>query len=174
MSTSIASISASAPRSSGADPAQRAAQAAQRFMKALDANQDGSVAKQEFVDGLQAKGVSATDAALRFDAIDKAGSGQITKSDIETALKSGDIKPKDLGIGRGPPGGGKDGHDGPPPPQGGGATGSASSAKQYDPADTNQDGTVSAQESLVYRLTQQATVTAANPDNVGTQVDQLA
>ena len=173
MSTSIASVSPSALRSIGADPAQRAAYAAQRFMKAFHANQDGSVAKQEFVDGLQAKGVSATDAASRFDAIDKAGSGQITKSDIETAIKSGDIKPKDLGVGRGPPGAGKGGHAG-PPPQGGGATGSASSTKQYDPADTNQDGAVSMQESMVYRLSQQMTALTANPDNVGTQVDQLA
>ena len=167
------------------DPAKAAAHGAQRFMKAFDANQDGSVSKDEFVTGMQAKGVSEADATKTYAALDKAGSGSITKADVESALKSGDVKPKDLGIGRGPPPGA--GPQGGPPPGGdrdgdggGKSAGSASSSstsssaiKQYDPADTNQDGTVSIQESIIYAATQQASAAASSASSLGTQVDQM-
>jgi hypothetical protein len=151
------------------DPAKAAERGAQRFMKTYDANQDGSVSKDEFVTGLQAKGVSEADATKTYAVLDKAGSGSITKSDVESALKSGDVKPKDLGGARPPPPNGR-GPDGPPPT----ASGSSSGAiKQYDPADTNQDGTVSMQESVTYAASQQAAAAATDPTNLGTQVDQM-
>jgi len=151
------------------DPAKAAAHGAQRFMKTYDANEDGSVSKDEFVTGMQVKGVSEADATKTYAALDKAGSGSITKADVESALKSGDVKPTDLGGTRPPPPNGG-GYDGPPPS----ASGNPSAvSQQYDPADTDQDGTVSVQESVTYAASQQTAAAATDPTNLGTQVDQM-
>jgi hypothetical protein len=139
----------------GFDPSKMASTIASRMMSELDTNNDGSLDKAEFVAGLKSKGVSAEDAGKQFDAIDTAKSGKIGKSEIEAALKAGKVGPP-----RGaPPPGGPGGPGG--PGRAGGAP--ASSAKATDPADTNQDGKVSAQEALLYSIAQEAKANAIKP-----------
>ncbi len=174
MTTAIGSISngASAPTF---DPSKGATRFAAKVFGDLDSDKDGKVSKTEFVSGLQSKGVSADDAAKQFDAIDTQKSGSITQSDLETAVKSGKF---------GPPAGARQADGGAPSgrPQGGaaGGAGGASAAgstssgttKTYEAADTNKDGTVSAEEQLVYSISHPSAETAAS--KLGTNVDQLA
>jgi hypothetical protein len=115
-----------------------ASRIASKMMTELDVNKDGSLTRNEFVSGMGAKGVSSADAGKMFDAIDSKKTGSVTQTDIETAVKSGAIKP--------PPGGPPRGGAGGPPPGGGG------NSQNYDPADANKDGTVSAQEALLYSM----------------------
>ena len=162
MTTAISGISggASAP---AFDPAKGAARIANKVFGELDADKDGKVKKEDFVAGLESKGVSATDAAKQFDAIDKQKTGSITKDDLETAIKSGDFAPPRPAEG----GGGK------PQGAGGGAggAGAASAAtKTYEAADTNEDGTVSQQEELVYSISHPS----ESSGKTGTNIDELA
>ncbi|MES2150873.1 MAG: EF-hand domain-containing protein [Pseudomonadota bacterium] len=149
-----------------------AADFAATIVKKFDTNGDGGVDKNEFIAGLAAKGVSAEEAGKRFDKIDINHVGKITQSDIETAIKANAPK--------GAPQAGKHegGHH-----EGGKAGGAApaggTQTKTYDPRDTNQDGTVSAQEQLLYQLSQtanSASVTSTAPDSasVGTNIDVKA
>ena len=162
------SISMSAIASGGAaavDPSKVASRIASKMIKDFDTNKDGSLDKQEFVAGLTAKGISADEAGKQFDAIDTKKTGSITKADIETAIKSGVITPPPTGA---RPVGGA-GHAG-----GRGAAGGADTTLSYDPADTNQDGTVSPQEALVYGLSHQAKASAVttDPAKLGNNVDK--
>jgi EF hand len=142
----------------GVDLSKMASHMASKMMNDLDTNKDGSIDKKEFVAGLTAKGISADEASKQFDAIDAQKNGKISKTDIESAIKNGTVKPLRGGHqpGGAPPPGGQ--------PPAGGAT------KSYDPADTNKDGTVSAQEALVYSLTHS---TSSNSTSTATQTDQL-
>jgi len=120
------------------------AQFAARMVKELDSNGDGALSEAEFTAGLTAKGVSAAAAADRFDSIDTKGTGKISQADIASAIKAPGGKGQRPG--GSPPGGG---------PSRGGAAQAGGSAKSngettYDPADTNQDGTVSTVEAVIY------------------------
>jgi hypothetical protein len=134
----------------------------------MDADTDGKVSKDEFVKGLESKGVSSEDATKQFAAIDKEGTGSITKDDLESAIKSGDFKPPR------PQGGAPQGGSA---PQGGGASGvsASSSTKTYEAADKNEDGTVTQQEQLIYDRAQ-AAKSAANTStsSLGNNIDALA
>lgn len=169
MTTAISGASSASTQAATFDPAKGAARFAAKVFTDLDADKDGKVNKDEFVSGLASKGVSADDATKQFDAIDTQKSGSITQSDLETAIKSGSFAPPRPSGGAGGAGG----------PQGGqhaegarGVSSSSSSTKTYEAADTNKDGTVSAQEQLVYSI--------AHPDQtsdaskIGNNVDQLA
>ncbi|MYM94368.1 EF-hand domain-containing protein [Duganella vulcania] len=180
MTTAISGVSSGSTQATTFDPAKGAARFAAKVFTDLDADKDGKVNKDEFVSGLASKGVSADDATKQFDAIDTQKTGSITQSDLETAIKSGSFAPPR------PNGGGEAG--GPSGPQGGqhaeggrgvgggggagGVSSASSSTKTYEAADTNKDGTVSAQEQLVYSI--------AHPDKtsdtskIGSNVDQLA
>lgn len=169
MTTAISGVSASSTQATSFDPAKGAARFAAKVFTDLDADKDGKVNKDEFVSGLEKKGVSAGDATKQFDAIDTQKNGSITKSDLETAIKSGSFAPPRPGGAQG----GKSaegGHGG----GGGGAGGvsSSSSTKTYEAADTNQDGTVSEQEQLVYSVSHPDKTTDAS--KIGNNVDQLA
>jgi hypothetical protein len=163
MSTSISGVESVSGGAPGFDPAKGASQIASRMMRELDTDKSGTIDKKEFVSGLVAKGSSAEEAGKQFDAIDTKKTGTIDKADIESALKAGQLKPP---AGGRPPGGA--GHAG-----GAGAAGGGSS-KTYDPADTNEDGKVSIQESLVYDLSHQAQLGTTNTDaaKLGTNVDE--
>lgn len=132
--------------SSGFDASKFAA----NVVKKLDTNSDGSVDKAEFVKGLSAQGVSYDDASKRFDSIDSKQTGKITQADIASDIKSkgGKNAPPQGSPPKAPPAGG--------PPAGGaqaaGTSSQATSNKTYDKADTNQDGTVSSQEALLYQI----------------------
>ncbi|SEO37057.1 EF hand [Duganella sp. CF517] len=171
MTTAISGISASAG-APAFDPAKGAARLANKVFGEMDADKDGKVKKEEFVSGLESKGVSADDAAKQFDAIDKQKTGSITKTDLETAIKSGDFAPPKPAEGGAPAaqGGGK--------PQGagggaGGAGAASSAAKTYEAADTNEDGTVSQQEELVYSISHPSE-SASDPSKIGGNIDEIA
>lgn len=71
------------------DISQLAMRLANGFMNTFDANQDGALSKDEFVKGMTSKGVSAEAAVAQFFKIDTKGSGQITKQDLQSAIKNG-------------------------------------------------------------------------------------
>jgi hypothetical protein len=136
-----------------------ASRIASKMMTDLDANKDGGIDKKEFVTGLTSKGVSAEDAGKMFDAVDTRKTGSIDKADIESAVKSGALKPP---AGGRPPGG-------PRGPSAGGGN-----AQSYDPADTNKDGTVTAQEALLYSMKHPSNpkLQSTDPGNLGNNVDK--
>jgi len=150
-------------------------------MSDLDPNNTGKVTKDQFVSGLTAKGVSTADATKMYDSIDTKKTGSITKSDIETAIKNGNLKPPSGGPQGGPRGAGGPGGSGKSGgPGGGGAsgTGGASNSSQtYAAADTNKDGVVSAQEAAIYAISHPSTVatdsTKTDPSKLGQNVDKL-
>jgi len=169
MTTAISSISSSSTSAATFDPSKGAARFASKVFNDMDADTDGKVSKDEFVKGLESKGVSSEDATKQYEAIDKEGTGSITKDDLESAIKSGDFKPpRPQGGAGGPQGGGA--------PQGGAsAVSTGSAAKTYEAADKNEDGTVTQQEQLVYDRAQ-AAKSAANTSasSLGNNVDALA
>jgi hypothetical protein len=136
------------------DPSKMASMVASKMMSDLDPNNTGKVSKDHFISTLTSKGVSVGDATKMYNSIDTKGNGYITKSDIESAVKSGSLKPP----AGGPPGGAAQGPGGAGAGGGPGGAGAASqtvsskSSQSYAPADTNQDGTVSPEEAAVYAL----------------------
>ncbi|NYE63298.1 hypothetical protein FHW58_004526 [Duganella sp. 1224] len=177
MSTAISSLSSgTTPSATQFDPAKGAARFASKVFSDMDTDTDGSVSKDEFVKGLESKGVSAEDATKQFDAIDKQGAGSITKDDLESAIKSGDFKPpRPQGGEGGPQGAGGARHAGGAAGAGGAsAAGGGSSTKTYDAADKNEDGTVTEQEQLIYDMAQSAKSPTTSADKIGTNIDALA
>jgi Ca2+-binding EF-hand superfamily protein len=159
----------------GFDPSKMASVMASKMMKDLDPNNTGKVTKDQFVSGMTAKGVSGADATKMYDAIDTNKTGSIGKSDIETAIKNGNLKPPSSGPqggARGPGGPGK--HGGGP---GGNSGGANSSPTTYAAADTNQDGVVSVQEAAVYAVKHPSVTTTDSTktdlSKLGKNVDQL-
>jgi hypothetical protein len=71
------------------DISQLAMRLANGFMNNFDANQDGALSKDEFIKGMTTKGISADAATAQFYKIDTKGSGQITKQDLQSAIKNG-------------------------------------------------------------------------------------
>lgn len=175
MSTAISSISSTGAASTTSfDPAKGASRLAAKVFGEMDADTDGKVSKDEFVKGLESKGVSTEDAGKQYAAIDKEGTGSITQDDLTSAIKSGDFKPprpqdaeaQQASSGANGGGGG-----------GGSVGGSSSAAKTYEAADKNEDGTVTQQEQLVYELAQAnkaAASAATNSANLGNNVDAMA
>lgn len=179
MSISISSVGRG--NSDGVDPSKMASMMATKMMSDLDPNNTGEVTKDQFVSGMTAKGVSSDDATKMYDAIDTKKTGSIGKSDIETAIKSGNLKPPSGGAraagdsgGAGNAGGsGKSGAAG----GAGGAGGASSSSTTYAAADTNQDGVVSAQEAAVYAIKHPSSSSTesnkTDPSKLGKNVDKL-
>ena len=177
MSISISSVGSG---SGGVfDPSKMASMMASKMMNDIDPNNTGKVTKDQFVSGLTAKGVSTTDATKMYDSIDTKKTGSITKSDIETAIKNGNLKPPTGSPQGGPPSAGGPGGSGKSGgPGGAGGTGGASKSSQtYAAADTNKDGVVSAQEAAIYAISHPSTVptdsTKTNPSKLGQNVDKL-
>ena len=71
------------------DISQLAMRMANGFMNNFDANQDGALSKDEFIKGMTTKGISADAATAQYYKIDTKGSGQITKQDLQSAIKNG-------------------------------------------------------------------------------------
>lgn len=156
----------------GFDPSKMASRMASKMMSDLDPSNSGTVTKDKFISTLTAKGVSSADATKMYDSIDTKKTGSITKSDIESAIKSGSLKPP-----AGGPSGGAGRPHGPGGP--GGSTGasqagSSTSAKSYEAADTNQDGTVSSEEAALYALkhpSDQSSGSKPSTNVLGTNID---
>jgi hypothetical protein len=145
-----------------------ASKIASKMMSELDPNNTGKVTKDQFVSGLTAKGVSSAEATKMFDAIDTNKTGSIGKSDIEAAIKHGDLKPPSDAQGGprkagGPGGAGKPG-------------GASKTSTNYAAADTNQDGVVSVQEAAIYAIKHPSVSTPdsikTDPSNLGKNVDK--
>lgn len=104
----------------------------------------------------QAQGDAETKAKEAFAKMDSDGDGQLTQSEFEAAAPPSppsDTQANATQAAAQAPSGA------PPAGGGGGApgAGAASSSEQtYDPADTNEDGTVSEQEQLIYEAKQAA------------------
>ena len=164
---------------SGFNPSKMASKMAEKMMSDLDPNNTGKVTKDQFMSGLTAKGVSSADATKMYNSIDTKGTGSITKSDIETAIKNGNLKPPSGGPQGGPRGAGGPGGSGKPGGVGGagGAGGASSSSQTYNPADTNKDGVVSAKEAYIYATKHSSGSTTENtktdPSKLGKNVDKL-
>ena len=181
MSISISSVGGGS--SGGVDPSKMASAMASKMMSDLDPQNTGKVTKDQFVSGLSAKGVSTEDATKMYDSIDTQKTGSIGKSDIETAIKSGSLKPPSGGQQGGPRGaggaGGSAGGSGKSGGAGGagGAGGTSNSSQTYAAADTNKDGVVSGQEAAVYAVTHPSATatdsTKTDPSKLGKNVDQL-
>jgi Ca2+-binding EF-hand superfamily protein len=131
---------------------------ASKIVKDLDANGDGSVDKAEFTKGMAAKGMSADEAAKKFDSIDTKKTGKISQNNIETDLKKNAPK--------------GDAPKGPPPAGGAGKSGGASQSSNsttYDVKDTNKDGKVSAMEELVYEMKNVTKASSKTSDTSSTE-----
>jgi Ca2+-binding EF-hand superfamily protein len=154
----------------GFDPSKMSSKIASKMMSDLDPNNTGKVTKDQFISGLTAKGISSADATKMFDAIDASKTGSIDKSDIETAIKNGKLKPPSDAPQSGPRKAGGPGGAG--KPGGGGNTSTA-----YAAADTNQDGVVSVQEAAIYAMKHPSASTSdstqTDSSKLGKNVDKL-
>ena len=177
MSMSISSVGNGS--GGGFDPSKMASVMASRMMKDLDPNNTGKVSKDQFVSGLTAKGVSTADATNMFDSIDTNKTGSITKSDIESAIKNGNLKPPSGGPQGGPRGAGGPGGPGKSggPGGAGGGGGASKTSQTYAAADTNKDGVVSPQEAAIYAISHPSAVATdsakTDPSKLGQNVDKL-
>jgi hypothetical protein len=147
------------------------AQMASSFFKKADVNSDGGISKDELKTML-ANGPGGKDGTADVDKIfaeaDANGDGKIDETENENQLK----KIGEEMQARSAQGGGK-------PPAGGAAASSGSSSSSesstvYDAADTNKDGTVSAQESFAYSLKHpEASQGSEKTDSVKSAIDDL-
>lgn len=155
----------------GFDPGKMASRMASKMMGDLDPNNTGSVSKDNFVSSLTAKGLSSADATKMYDSIDTKKTGSITKSDIESAIKSGSLKPPAAA----PPGGAGKAHGAGGAKSGGaegaGEAGASTSSKTYEAADTNKDGTVSSEEALIYASKSESSASTSATSALGKNVD---
>lgn len=154
MSSSINAVGSGS--SGGFDISKMASKMAAKMMSDLDPDNTGKVTEDQFVSALKSKGVSEADATKTYNSIDTKGTGSITKSDIETAINNGNLKPHSGGS-RGPSGSAD--ASGSVGQTGGSAT---TSTKTYDKDDTNEDGTVTSLEELVYALKHPADASSDN------------
>jgi hypothetical protein len=169
MGSSTSSLDFSAMRKQMAD------RMADRMLKDLDTDGDGKISKSELLKASQAaasssssgsSSSSSTDSAsldALFTALDSDGDGSVSKAELSAFVEK--TAPKEPPSGAPPAGGPPPG--GPPPPMSGtdsassssstdasGSTSATSTSATNDPADTDNDGTVSAQERMVYAYKQ--------------------
>lgn len=161
----------------GFDPSKMASKIASKMMSDLDPDNTGKVTKDQFISGLTAKGVSSADATKMYDAIDTKKTGSIGKSDIEAAVKNGNLTPPSGSPQGGSGGAGKP--NGAGGAGGGGKSGGASSSStSYAAADTNQDSVVSTQEAAIYAMKHPSVSTSdstkTDPSKLSKNLDKLA
>jgi hypothetical protein len=155
----------------GFDPSKMVSRIASKMMSDLDPNNMGNVTKDQFISALTDKGVSRVAATKMYDAVDTKNTGSIGKSDLETAIKNGTLKPP----AGGPPGGphGSRGHGDVNGKPGGGKN----TSTDYSAADTNQDGVVSVEEAAIYEIKHPSTSTIdknkTDQSKLGKNVDKL-
>lgn len=141
---------------------------ASSLMEAGDADGDGLMTTSELSTALsadQAEGASQDDlAASIVAALDSDGDGSLSSSEISSAITAAAERQSSTQAMRGPPPG--------PPPSGGaqgassasGASGSGGSSGVFETLDTNQDGTVSAEELAAAEDSESADGTSAASD----------
>jgi len=143
-------------------------QVVDQIFKKVDSNRDDKITKKELTQALESDTVklSSKDAAAKVDEVfkqlDPGNQGYISKQEVSG---SPDKLAAAVGPGPGPP---------PGPPPGGGKVrdrdgdggGGGGSVASYDPADTNQNGTVSSSEEVAYALKQYAASSATQTASV--------
>jgi hypothetical protein len=150
--------------------------------KKIDSTNKGYITESELASAIvqfSPEGMSLSKADAQsvakeaFTKMDANADGKVTSSEFK------DAAPKNSPNG-GPPGGRPSGPPPGPPPGGGpggssGARGAAasSSAQSYDPADANQDGTVSELERLAY-ASKQLTSTASSSNSTTNEAANIA
>ena len=144
---------------------------AAKLLAAMDTDKNGEVSKAEFTafgEKMKASvaarqppsGSAQPSADALFSSADTDGSQSLSLNELTSMLAEGETRAKAAGAQGGSPsgGGGKMHGPGGAKPAGGGMTtsstssSSSSSSANTDPADTNQDGIVSAAEELQYEL----------------------
>lgn len=131
-----------------------------KMVKNLDSNKDGSVDKQEFVASAKTNGISEEDASKQFDKIDTQKTGKITQSDLEADFKAQAASGK-----KAPPASAQAAGSS-------GQTSTSSTDTTYDKKDANKDGTVTAQEEILYNIKHPAEITTnKTASQVGENVD---
>lgn len=135
---------------------QPRSQAVDQIFKKVDSNRDDKITKSELTQALESDSVEIGSSDQEpnvgeiFKLLDAGNKGYITKQDAADGLDklsqtpSGGATSEAGGSSRG----------GSRPAGGGGGGGGAIASEDYDPADTNQDGTVSMQEEIAYILEQ--------------------
>jgi hypothetical protein len=112
-----------------------------------------------------------------YDSIDTKKTGSIGKSDIETAIKNGNLKPPTTGPQSSPDATGKP-HGSGGPGRARRSGGASNSSTTYAAAETNQDGVVSVQKAAIYAMKHPSISTSdgtkADPSKLGKNVDKLA
>lgn len=184
---SISSINSSGSMAlSGMKNMQRpdASKMAEDLFSKLDSSGKGYIEKSDLASALsQVSGSSssnATSADDMFSKLDSDGDGKVTKAEMSATLEKMAseldgpfprmrLQEGQSGQGEMPP---------PPPPQDGSqsasSTDSSSSSQNSDPADTNGDGTVSAEEALAYAEKQLSTANdTASTANADAQLMQM-
>lgn len=140
------------------------------LMESGDADGDGQLTTSEISTALaanapeEAKGPGLEDdmASKIMEALDSDGDGSLSSSEISTAISNAASKSSSSQAMRGPPPG--------PPPSGGpgggagAAEGTSGSSGVFESLDTNQDGTVSAEELAAANSSDSADVTSAASD----------
>lgn len=170
-----------------AQPVRRAerpdvAQTAKKLFSALDTSGQGFIQKADLQNAFKQSSSTANPTGISsggvddlFSALDGDNDGKVTQQEFTDSLQQlaagRDAQPSP---GMVPPGGGMGGPGGAPPPSGGGlgtqALGGSTSSKtsgpttSFDPADTNQDGTVSLQEALAYAQSNANSNSASSTD----------
>ncbi|TFW30256.1 EF-hand domain-containing protein [Massilia arenosa] len=148
-----------------------AAQYAEALFSKLDTKQQGYIDSDEIKSSLGSRATDA-DAAEVMKALDGDGNGQVSKSELSAAIeKVGSALSEQQDQSRVAAAGGAPGAGGPRGGGGGDRTSSPAS-ETYDPADTNQDGTVSAAEQAAYALQQEVNQTYARSDPAGAAAAQ--
>lgn len=134
----------------------------------LDTQKKGYIDAADLKNAAGAAKVDDTSAAAAFKQIDSDGNGKVTKSELSTAIdKVGDqlnaqldaSRTKTASAGAKPAGGGG-GHGGGGAAPAASSSDSATTAKYVAAADTNADGTVSADEEAAYKKLQAASAEA--------------
>lgn len=147
---------------------------AAKLFAAMDTNQNGEISRSEFkafgentkVPGAARQppsgGAQLPSVDTLFSSTDTNASQSLSVSELSSMLAEGETRAKTAGAQGGPPsgGGGMHGSGGAKPAGGGGggltesstSSSSSSSSANTDPADANQDGTVSATEQVMYEL----------------------
>ena len=147
---------------------------AEKMATEMDTDKTGSVSKEEFVafgEKLKAQapkqsagsgGTAPTmpSADKLFSAADANGDQSLSVDELSSMLAKAETQGPAGAMRGGPPPGGMGGAGGAKGPPGGKASSeshSSSTSKTTNPADTNNDGTVSASEQLVYDMTHPTT-----------------
>jgi len=171
------SVSGVSSSSSSYDISTLAKKIGSDLVKKLDSNGDGSLDKNEFVSGLTASGVSASDASTQFDSLDTSKSGKLTESSIASAIEA-DAASRSSSSSSSSTSSSASAASGSSSTAS--TSSSSSSNKVYDDKDLNKDGTVTTDEELLYDLKHPAkadsekkhtTLVAQNNHSVGNKVD---